>query len=51
MKFWKLFMPILTAAILALGLAGCGDYGKKAGSETPVTEKPSSEHPSGEHPK
>ncbi|MHC4500503.1 MAG: hypothetical protein ACYS21_15495 [Planctomycetota bacterium] len=60
-KLRKIFVLLLIAAVVSLGLAGCKDNhehptGEHPSSEhpteeTPSEEHPSKEHPSGEHPK
>ncbi len=57
----KIFLVLLIAAVVSLGLTGCkqksehpsGDHpsGEHPAEETPAEEHPSGEHPSGEHPK
>jgi len=44
-KMKKLFILVLVAAVVSLGLTGC-----KQKSEQPTEEHPTSEHPSSEHP-
>jgi hypothetical protein len=60
-KLKKLFVLVLVAAVVSLGLAGCknshehptGDHpsSEHPTEETSTEEHPSSEHPAGEHPK
>lgn len=57
----KIFLVLLIAAVVSLGLTGCkqknehpsGDHpsGEHPAEETPAEETPAEEHPSGEHPK
>ena len=45
-KIKKVFVLVLIAVVVSLGLMGCKDN-----SEQPSKETPSEEHPTGEHPK
>ena len=60
-KMKKLFVLVLIAAVVALGMIGCKDKSEHPtgehpssehpSKEAPTEETPSSEHPTGEHPK
>jgi len=45
-----IFVSVLIAAVVSLGLTGCKDKSEHPSEETPSKELPSSEHPSEEHP-
>ena len=60
-KMKKLFVLVLIAAVVSLGMIGCKDKSEHPtgehpssehpSKEAPTEETPSSEHPTGEHPK
>ena len=60
-KVKKVFVLVLIAAVVSLGLTGCkkdsehpsGDHpsSEHPSKEAPTEEHPTSEHPTGEHPK
>ena len=55
-KMKKLFVLLLIAAVVSLGLAGCKKHsehptGDHPSKESSSEEHPASEHPAGEHPK
>ena len=54
-KLKKIFMLVLIAAVVAIGVTGCKSKsehpeGESPSSEPPAKETPSEEHPSSEHP-
>ncbi len=55
-KMKNIFMLVLIAAVISLGLTGCKGKSKPPAKETqseetPSKETPAKEHPAGEHPK
>ncbi len=49
-KAKKLFVLLLIAAVVSLGLVGCKKHGEHPSGDHPSSEHPSEEHPTGEHP-
>ncbi len=54
-KVKKVFVLVLVAAVVSLGLTGCKQEseppaGEQSAEETAAEETPAEEHPAGEHP-